>query len=78
MFKDRKRTEISCYSLLGYFTRCKYHVPSFYRRLLLERGADETRKCRLGQTPLQVSQKDSEGAKLLVRFLSSTLQIASI
>lgn len=47
----------------------------FFRRLLLERKADITRKCRRGRTPLQDAPKDSEAAKLLVCSASPAPQI---
>jgi len=74
-FKAIERIEIYCHSLLGGVYELKLFCAFFYRRILLERGADETRKCRLGFTPLQEAQKDSEGAKLLVRFSSDCFHI---
>lgn len=39
-----------------------------HRRILLEKDADVTRKCRRGRTPLQEAPKGSLAAKLLVSF----------
>lgn len=38
----------------------------FNRGILLERGADVTRKCRRGRMPIQEAPKGSQAAKLLV------------